>query len=70
MNMYIVVLKDTAVLWDMASDHWPQIVFQYVNVLQRAFTLFYLTEAQTNHKMLLSVEQKHQPCIYLKLLNK
>jgi len=40
MNWCIVVLKDTVVLWKMASNHWPQIVFQYVNVLQSVYTTF------------------------------
>jgi len=40
MNWCIVVLKDTVVLWEMASNHWPQIVFQYVNVFQSVYSTF------------------------------
>jgi len=40
MNWCIVVLKDTVVLWEMASNHWPQIVFEYVSVLQSVYTTF------------------------------
>jgi len=40
MNWCIVVLKDTVVLRETASNHWPQIVFQYVNVLQSVYTTF------------------------------
>jgi len=37
MNWCVVGLKDTVVLMDMASNHWPQIVFQYVNVLHSVY---------------------------------